>query len=56
MSEDLPTLDRPMKANSGRVDSGQLSKSGELVSKVADWICTSVSWMKIGLLANKNEW
>ena len=37
-SEDLPTLDRPMKANSGSDSSGHESRSGELQSKMADEI------------------
>ena len=39
-SEDLPTLERPMKANSGSDSSGQESKSGALQSKMADEIFT----------------
>jgi hypothetical protein len=39
-NEDLPTLDRPMKANSGRDSSGQESKSGALRSKMADEMFT----------------
>jgi hypothetical protein len=37
-SEDLPTLDRPMKANSGSDSSGHESRSGALQSKMADEI------------------
>jgi hypothetical protein len=36
--EDLPTLDRPMKANSGRADGGHDFRSGALMAKVADLI------------------
>src|ERR1700722_3177677 len=39
-SEDLPTLDRPMKANSGNDSSGHESRSGQLRSKIADEIFT----------------
>ena len=35
-SEDLPTFDLPMKANSGRDSSGHESRSGALRSKMAD--------------------
>jgi hypothetical protein len=38
--EDLPTLDLPMKANSGRDSSGHESRSGALQSKMADEIFT----------------
>src|SRR5687768_15214797 len=34
--EDLPTFDRPMKANSGSDSSGHESRSGALRSKMAD--------------------
>src|ERR1051325_1740606 len=34
--DDLPTLDRPMKANSGNDSSGHESRSGALRSKMAD--------------------
>src|SRR5579863_8637808 len=37
--EDLPTLERPMKANSGSDSSGQDSRSGALRSKMADEMC-----------------
>ena len=30
MSEDFPTFERPMKANSGSAESGQAAKSGAL--------------------------
>src|ERR1700691_3331882 len=39
-SEDLPTFERPMKANSGSDSSGHESKSGALQSKMADDIFT----------------
>src|SRR5271170_1678889 len=39
-SEDLPTLERPMKANSGNDSSGHESRSGALRSKMADVIFT----------------
>jgi hypothetical protein len=39
-SEDLPTFERPMKANSGSDSSGHDSKSGALQSKMADEIFT----------------
>jgi hypothetical protein len=35
-SEDLPTFDRPMKANSGSDSSGHDPMSGALHSKMAD--------------------
>jgi len=38
MSEDLPTFDRPMNANSGRFQFGHDFRSGELTSKTADLI------------------
>jgi hypothetical protein len=38
-SEDFPTLDRPMKANSSKLSGGQASKSGALRSKMADDMC-----------------
>ena len=38
--EDLPTFERPMKANSGSDSSGHESKSGALQSKMADEIFT----------------
>src|SRR4051794_23877185 len=34
--EDLPTLDRPINANSGKVSGGHESKSGALTSNIAD--------------------
>jgi hypothetical protein len=37
-SDDLPTFERPMKANSGNVSSGHESRSGALQSKMADEI------------------
>jgi hypothetical protein len=37
-SDDLPTFERPMKANSGNDSSGHESKSGALHSKMADEI------------------
>jgi len=40
ISDDLPTLDLPIKANSGRDSSGHESRSGELQSKMADEIFT----------------
>ena len=39
-SEDLPTLERPMKANSGNDSSGHAAKSGALRSKMADEMFT----------------
>src|SRR5208282_6199 len=39
-SEDLPTFERPMKANSGSDSSGHEPKSGALQSKMADKIFT----------------
>jgi hypothetical protein len=39
-SEDLPTFERPMKANSGSDSSGHESRSGALQSKMADEIFT----------------
>src|SRR5579862_976938 len=38
-NDDLPTLDRPMKANSGSDSSGHESRSGALQSKMADEMC-----------------
>ena len=38
--EDLPTFERPMKANSGSDSSGHESRSGALRSKMADVIFT----------------
>src|SRR6187455_3092750 len=35
-NEDLPTFERPMKANSGSDSSGHESRSGALQSKMAD--------------------
>jgi hypothetical protein len=35
MREDLPTLERPMKANSGRLGGGQSARLGALTAKVA---------------------
>jgi hypothetical protein len=35
-SDDLPTFERPMKAHSGIMTGGHDSKSGALISKVAD--------------------
>src|SRR3954451_9665785 len=40
-SEDLPTFERPMKANSGSDSSGQESKCGALRSKMADEMFTN---------------
>jgi hypothetical protein len=39
-SEDLPTFERPMKANSGSDSSGYESESGALQSKMADEMFT----------------
>jgi hypothetical protein len=39
-SDDLPTFERPMKANSGSDSSGHESKSGALQSKMADEMFT----------------
>jgi hypothetical protein len=39
-SEDLPTFERPMKANYGSDSSGHESKSGALQSKMADEMFT----------------
>src|ERR1017187_117520 len=39
-SEDLPTFERPMKANSGSDSSGHDSKSSALQSKMADEMFT----------------
>jgi len=39
-SDDLPTLERPMKANSGNDSSGHADKSGALPTKMADGIFT----------------
>src|SRR5882724_8000695 len=41
-NDDLPTFERPMKANSGNDSSGHDSRSGALQSKMADEICTMV--------------
>ena len=38
-NEDLPELERPMKANSGNDSSGHEARSGALRSKMADEIC-----------------
>src|SRR3954451_11081150 len=38
--EDLPTFERPMKANSGSVSSGHESRSGALQSNMADEMFT----------------
>jgi hypothetical protein len=38
MREDFPTLERPMKAISPSVDSGQESRSGALVMNLAEVI------------------
>jgi len=37
-NDDLPTFERPMKANSGSDSSGHEAKSGALQSKIADEI------------------
>src|SRR6266478_2765579 len=42
-SEDLPTFERPMKANSGSDSSGHEFKSGALQSKTADEMFTMES-------------
>ena len=42
ISEDFPTFDRPMKANSGKSEEGQDSKSGALVLKIAELIFISL--------------
>lgn len=39
-NDDLPTLERPMKANSGNDSSGHADKSGALHTKMADGIFT----------------
>src|ERR1700689_862638 len=39
-SDDLPTFERPMKANSGSDSSGHESRSGALRSKMADEMFT----------------
>jgi len=39
-NDDLPTFERPMKANSGNDSSGHDSKSGALRSKMADEMFT----------------
>jgi hypothetical protein len=39
-SDDLPTFERPMKANSGNDSSGHESRSGALRSKMADEMFT----------------
>lgn len=39
MREDLPTFERPTKANSGSVAGGQFARSAALVSNSAEWIC-----------------
>src|SRR5450432_4712331 len=39
-NDDLPTFERPMKANSGNDSSGHESKSGALRSKMADEMFT----------------
>jgi len=39
--EDFPTLDRPTKANSGKLGAGHLSSLAALVSNSAEWICMS---------------
>jgi hypothetical protein len=50
--EDLPTFERPMKANSGNASSGHESKSGALHSKIAD----EMSMMKFDpQLSQKNQ-
>ncbi len=36
INDDLPTLERPINANSGNSESGQLARSGELIRKSAD--------------------
>ena len=46
-SEDLPTLDRPMKANSGSDSSGHESRSGALRSKMADEMFTIANEQRI---------
>jgi hypothetical protein len=43
MSDDFPTFDRPMSANSGRDDFGQDARSGELPWKRADAIFTAIA-------------
>jgi hypothetical protein len=43
-NEDLPTLDRPMKANSGSDSSGHEPRSGALQSKMADEMFTMATY------------
>lgn len=45
MSEDFPTFDLPMNANSGNSGSGQDARSGQLIWKVADW---TFMWRVLG--------
>jgi len=55
ISDDLPTFDLPMKANSRSADSGQPSRSGELISKVADWICMTCDGLASRYFAMKKK-
>jgi len=36
-SEDFPTFDRPMNANSGNSDEGQSSRLGALIWNLGEW-------------------
>ena len=46
ISEDLPTLERPMKANSGRFQLGHDFRSGLLTSNTADLIFMGASGLE----------
>src|ERR1041385_4271414 len=52
--EDLPTLERPMKANSGSDSSGHEFKSGALQSKMADEMFTMENAQSIVAQINGN--
>src|ERR1035441_9151069 len=51
-SEDLPTFERPMKANSGSASSGHESRSGALQSKMADEMFT-MKYQPVTIAANR---
>jgi len=51
-NEDFPTLDRPIKANSGNDSAGQESKSGELQSNTAEVIFTMTN---LSLIHHKKQ-
>jgi hypothetical protein len=42
MRDDLPTFERPMNANSGNEEAGQVSRLTALSLKFAEWIFTVV--------------